>query len=115
MGRRSSPWARLPWSACRCSRRRLSKRCCASTWTWSGRPAGYQAALDEFAADTPLRVLLENQVLEETTHVELERILAGPSAVRSGAPVVRAPRRVAPGPRGSRVALRGRSLRPLQG
>jgi bacterioferritin len=56
--------------------------------------AGYQAALDEFAADTPLRVLLENQVLEETTHVEeLERILAaGPSAVRSGAPVVRARR-----------------------
>ena len=56
--------------------------------------AGYQAALDEFAADTPLRVLLENQVLEETTHVEeLERILAaGPTAVRAGAPPVRARR-----------------------
>jgi bacterioferritin len=56
--------------------------------------AGYQAALDEFASDTPLRVLLENQVLEETTHVEeLERILAaGPSAVRAGAPPARARR-----------------------
>jgi bacterioferritin len=56
--------------------------------------AGYQAALDELGGDTPLRVLLENQVLEETTHVEeLERILAeGPTAIRAGATPARAVR-----------------------
>ena len=54
--------------------------------------AGYQVALDALSADTALRVMMENQVFEETTHVEeLERILAtGPTAARAGAPPVRA-------------------------
>jgi bacterioferritin len=54
--------------------------------------AGYQGALEELGDDTALRVLLESQVFEETAHVEeLERILAtGPTAVRAGAPPVRA-------------------------
>jgi bacterioferritin len=54
--------------------------------------SGYQEALDALSADTALRVMMENQVFEETTHVEeLERILAtGPSAVRAGAAPVRA-------------------------